>query len=89
VWKALEADEAPPSAEPVQHHLWLIWRQHLDANFRSIDDVEAMALKQMIAGASFGELCEALFESVGDNAEQQAAQYLAGWLQAELISELI
>lgn len=89
VWKALDADEAPPSAEPAKHHLWLIWRQHLDVNFRSIDDVEAMALRLMTTGASFGELCEILFESIGENAEQQAAQYLAGWLEAELISELI
>jgi hypothetical protein len=89
VWKALEAEETPPSAVPAQHHLWLIWRQHLDANFRSIEDVEAMALRLMIAGASFGDLCETLFESMGDNATSQAAQYLAGWLEAELISVLI
>jgi hypothetical protein len=89
VWKALQADETPPSAVPVEHHLWLIWRQHLDANFRSIDDVEAMALRLMMVGASFGELCEALFERMGDNATTQAAQYLAGWLEAQLISELI
>jgi hypothetical protein len=48
-----------------------------------------MAWRLMTTGASFGELCEILFESVGDNAEQQAAQYLASWLEAELISELI
>ncbi len=92
VWKALEADEAPPKASAAEHHLWLIWRQYLNANFRSIDDAEASALRLVIAGASFGELCEALFERMGDDATEdpsaQAAQYLIGWLEAELISEL-
>ena len=89
VWKALEVDEAPPKASAAEHYLWLIWRQHLNANFRSIDDAEANALRLVMAGASFGDLCEALYESAGDDATPQAAQYLAGWLQVGLISALL
>jgi len=88
VWKALEADETPPQAKVAEHHAWLIWRQQLNSNFRSIEDAEADALRLMMQGASFGALCEALFASMGENATSQAAQYLAGWLEAELISTL-
>ena len=70
VWKALEADAAPPKASAAEHHLWLIWRQHLNANFRSIGDAEASALRLVMAGASFGELCQAIFESMGKDANE-------------------
>lgn len=88
VWKALSADETPPAAQQVAPLTWLIWRQDLNANFRSLDEAEAVALKQAQAGASFGAVCESCYQAVGDDATMQAAQYLAGWLEAGLITAI-
>ncbi len=87
VWQALDAEEAPPAVTPL-HAPCLIWRSELISHFRTLEDTEYQAIEQIKAGASFGELCEALFATSGDDTTIQAAQYLAGWLQAGLISKL-
>lgn len=87
-WKALNDDEAPPQPDHQQHLHWLIWRQQMDANFRSLDNTEATLLAQACDGLSFGALCEKLFETVGEDATLQAAQYLAGWLETEMIADI-
>lgn len=90
VWQALNIDKTPPKPlkKATETH-WLIWRQDLTSKFRSLDKTELFALNMALTGASFGALCEALFETLDDAATAQAAQYLAGWLEAELISALI
>lgn len=88
VWQALDAGNTPPKAMQGQPTHWLIWRQDLTSKFRSLDAVELQTLQMALAGASFGELCEVLFETLGEAATNQAAQYLAGWLQEGMIAEL-
>lgn len=87
VWQALDMEETPPVVTPL-HAPCLVWRSELTSHFRTLEDTEYQAIEQIKAGASFGELCEALFATSGDDATTQAAQYLAGWLQAGLISKL-
>lgn len=87
VWQALNVEETPP--KPLQQSVdWLIWRQDLTSKFRSLDNAELQSLQMAFAGDSFGDICETLFETLGDNSVSQAAQYLAGWLEAGLIAEL-
>ena len=86
VWQALDMEETPPKPEKMTDTHWLIWRQDLTSKFRSLTASEVLALQMALASASFGEICEKLFESLGDDATMQAAQYLAGWLQAGLIT---
>lgn len=87
VWQALDAEEAPPA--PVQNNeACLVWRADLNSHYRSINAQELEMLKHIKAGATFGELCESLYETLGDSATQQAAQYLASWLEAGVISQI-
>ncbi|MFM9835021.1 MAG: DUF2063 domain-containing protein [Methylophilaceae bacterium] len=88
VWKALDIEDTPPKAAKVVLTYWLIWRQDLTSKFRSLENTELLALKLSLEGASFGALCESLYEEMGENASNQAAQYLAGWLEAGLICAL-
>lgn len=86
VWKALEADRPPPPVESSPAS-WLIWRQGLDPHFRSLDPGERDALAQVIRGACFSDICEALGRTLGETAAvAQAARYLAGWLEAGLLT---
>lgn len=90
VWMALDAEKTPPAPkkQPIEG-AWLVWRQDLNAKFRIIEETEVLALQMAFAGASFAYICEKLFSTLGEDATLQAAQYLAGWLEAGLISELI
>ena len=90
VWQALNAAEAPPAAAQIKEPC-LVWRKELNSHYRSLDLAEYAAIQQLIAGASFGELCEKLQENLdeeqADNESMaQAAQYLAGWLNEGMIT---
>ncbi|MGQ0442594.1 MAG: HvfC/BufC family peptide modification chaperone [Methylophilaceae bacterium] len=90
VWQALDVEQTPPKpAQSSSHTSWLIWRHHLNAQYRSMEEMEALALHTGITGGSFAEICEALFQRMDEDATMQAAQYLAGWLEAGLITELL
>ena len=89
VWQALDVDETPPKTIKINTP-YIVWRQEWSSYFRSIDMAELTALKQMITGASFGELCEQLQENASeDEATMQAAQYLSSWLNGGLITAII
>lgn len=90
VWKALEAEETPPAlSQNNTHQSWLIWRKNLNSHFRSMGEAEEVALNLGRTGSTFGEICanlEDIFDL--DKATIVAAQYLAGWLEAGLISKV-
>lgn len=86
---ALDADSgatapAPPPAERGARIEWLIHRPTLETEFRSLPADEAEALDRLLAGASFGELCEALAAAPGG--ESTAALTAAGWLKGWLMA---
>lgn len=85
VWKALDNEETPPKPAKINEPC-VVWRQHFDSHFRSLDATELAAIELVMAGARFGELCEKLLEVKGDEASNTAAQYLAGWLNEGLIT---
>ncbi len=64
---------------------WLVVRVGLDTEFRSLPVDEAEAFDRLAGGASFGELCAALGERLGDAAALQAATWLKGWLHEGLL----
>lgn len=90
VWKALDAEEVPPApAKCDSYTTWLIWRSDLNPQFRSLDKAEAMALQMAMSGDCFAEICKSLeAELSAEEATLLAAQYLAGWLEQGLISEV-
>jgi hypothetical protein len=87
VWQALNIDEIPPKAKQIKEP-YLVWRKELNSHYRSLEPAEYAAIQQMMAGASFGDLCETLLEVKGDEATNTAAQYLAGWLNEGLLTAL-
>lgn len=95
-WRAVQAgspvDEGSPvpaAAEPVavaaERTEWLIWRRGLATEFRPTTAEEAAALDRLTGGATFGALCEELFESHGERAALRAAAWLKGWLLEGLL----
>ena len=91
VWQALNAEETPPKVTQINEPC-LVWRKDLNSHYRSLDLAELQAIQLVIAGASFGELCEKLQEN-GDTeiateeaATMQAAQYLSAWLENGVLS---
>ena len=86
VWQALNAEETPPAAAQINEPC-VVWRKDLNSHYRSLNLAEYAALQQLIAGVSFGDLCEKLQEKASEEqATIQAAQYLAGWLNDGLIT---
>ncbi len=78
-------DDSAPALErkatPVR-----VWRQGESVRFKMLSDVEAAALEQVIAGESFGDVCETVARFVGEaEAPARAAALLAGWIADELI----
>ncbi len=76
----------PPAARTARTE-WLILRPELDTQFRSMPADEAAALDRLLGGASFGELCERLATTLGD--EAAAAITAAGWLKGWLLERAL
>lgn len=87
VWQALDNEESPPLPKEVDTPC-LIWRADLNSHYRSMSLQEFKSMQQIAEGASFGDMCESLYVTLEDAATQQAAQYLASWLEAGLIALL-
>jgi hypothetical protein len=85
IWQALDEDVVPPA--PSQTHTpCLVWREDLNSHYRSIDAAEFDALQLLMGGASFGDLCEhCQLQRNAEEATQQAANFLAAWINAELL----
>jgi hypothetical protein len=87
VWQALNLQEAPPKISQIDEPC-VVWRKDLNSHYRSLDPAEYAPIQFVIAGASFGELCEKLQENASEEeATMQAAQYLAGWLNEGLMTK--
>ncbi len=64
IWSALDQDEAPPEAQPLQVPTeLLVWRLDLRPHFRSLGALEASAIDRLMAGDGFATTCEALAEA--------------------------
>lgn len=86
--KAHAGDEAFPSPALLDSHgEWLIWRQDLTVQYRSLDAVETAALDAIAAGATFGEMCETIARlSDDESAPLRAATFLKAWLGDQLLT---
>jgi len=79
--KAANEDLPLPSPTALTAKIeWLIWRLDLGVQFRSLEESEATALDAVVAGATFGEICE-LLAGYFDAADVplQAATLLKRW----------
>jgi hypothetical protein len=89
IFKALTADEAAPGAKPESQQQWLIWRQQLKTQYRSLEPDEAAALDRLRSGGTFADACEALCEwHEPEQVPLRAASYMQRWMHDELVCAL-
>lgn len=75
--------EVEPAEEP---STWVIWRPEFNTNFRSMTADEAAAMRALVEGRSFPELCESLVPFIGeDEAANRAAGLLRAWVEEGMI----
>ncbi len=87
IWSALSEEEAPPAAallpEPAT---LLVWRRELTCCFRTAEPGEARAIELAGQGASFGAICAALIEDMGEEQGVAVAGALLGrWISDGLL----
>ena len=87
-WRAAnDLCEQPPALIDTRLTRWLLWRRGTQTLFRSLDELEASLLDAVGAGATFGELCARLAESVdAGEVAGRAAVLLRGWISEELLA---
>ncbi|MFC4309655.1 DUF2063 domain-containing protein [Steroidobacter flavus] len=87
LFKALSADDPPP--EPVvfeEPQSWLIWREALKTQYRSLSPDESAALDVMRNGGSFEMLCDTLCNwHDAEAVPAQAAGLLKRWVVEQMI----
>lgn len=91
LWHALDQDEDVPPAQalaaPVEV---LVWRLDERPHFRSLAGVEALAVRALLAGASFEALCAALAQSDAGGHQgvaPVAAGLLRRWLDEGVLAD--
>lgn len=86
LFKAL-SEELPPPAPAVLEHVqpWLIWRQGLKTQYRSLSQDEAAALDAMRDGGTFEAMCDLLCEW---HDEEGVPTTAAGMLKRWIVDEL-
>lgn len=85
--KSAADDIALPSPAPLDANVnWLIWRNSLAVQYRSLEPAEAAALDAIATGATFGGMCEAIAHLVDEEAAPlMAATFLKNWLGDQLL----
>ena len=88
IWKTL-IDKTPTNitALTTPECSWLIWRENLITQFRSLEQDEQLALDALISGTKFSEICEILGQYINqEEVPLRAAALLKGWISQGLIS---
>jgi hypothetical protein len=88
-FKALTEDQEVPSGRREPSQQWLIWRQQLKTQYRSLEADEAAALDRLRSGDTFADACEALCAwHEPEQVPLRAASYMQRWMHDELIRAL-
>jgi len=90
LWSALAESETPPAAErlPGPNDI-RVWRHGLSAKFRSVDPIEERALRLVLGGADFAELCAVLAAELGDErGTAEIGRILGLWLQEGVLAAI-
>ena len=87
LFKALSEEQQPPQpAVLASPQPWLLWRQDLKTQYRSLDAAESAGLRVTLAGGTFGAMCEVLCEwHDADEVPLAAAGMLKRWIVEELL----
>ena len=87
LYKALSEDVQPPEGVKLDEpQPWLIWRESLKTQYRSLHADEAAALEQARTGGTFESLCDTLCQwHEPDAVPMQAAGMLKRWVLEQMI----
>jgi hypothetical protein len=90
IWSAINANETPPPAVRLPKPASLaIWRDGFAPRFRTVAAEEATFLEQVCEGLTFGAICAALVERLGEErAAAAAGAFLSQWLADHLIAHI-
>jgi Putative DNA-binding domain len=67
LWSALHAGETPPPAAVLDESATIaIWRNQLAATFRTLEPMDARALRMVKEGRTFAEICAAVTDEAGE-----------------------
>jgi hypothetical protein len=90
VWKKLSDEQQPPDLiQHTQKQSYVFWRKELANYYSLLEPDEAAAIGKLCAGASFGDICEALCDYCEEEAVPlRAVTLLKGWITAGLISDI-
>jgi hypothetical protein len=89
-WHALDEERDVPAVESLPEPGYLlVWRRDERPHFRSMSAHEAWAVRQLLAGVTWGALCDGLAQAWPDqDAATLAAQCLRRWLDEGLLAEV-
>ncbi len=94
VWRALklEQEEVPPP--DALTHAMLVWREGLRTRWKSLDDMQALFVRSLQSGESFGQLCEHLAthlteHAATDDVAQAAVRVLSELLQMGVLCRML
>ena len=90
LFKALSEEREPPQPAILElAQPWLLWRQDLKTQYRSLEPAETAALEVVRAGGTFGAMCEALCEwQDAADVPLLAAGMLKRWIVEDLLAAL-
>jgi hypothetical protein len=87
LWHTLNEDESAQTEEPMPHaHTMIVWRHGLEYRWRTATTDEAPALRALLDGGSFAEICSALPDAGDPDAAANAANLLRAWVDEGLLA---
>ena len=90
LFDALAHDAEVPAPEVTSESSWLISRRGLTPRYRSMHASEARALRTLLEGGTFEEMCTTLCEAhAAREIALHAAQLLRGWIDEELVCNFV
>lgn len=95
VWQTIESEplatDCLSNLKDSEGQYWIVYRQHIESFFRSIENEEAFALQKMQQNFSIAELCDALLENdlfQPETIPQFVLKCLHQWLSDGIVFEL-
>jgi hypothetical protein len=89
MYKAVTEELAAPSASSLDATSWVIWRDDLTPRYRSLASDEADALRALLNGGSFADMCTRLCtHHASDAVAARAIELLQQWLNARMICDI-
>jgi hypothetical protein len=78
-YEATQSDEPAPEPEAGPALTLAVWRQEFEVQYRALDEMEALALPEALAGARFGEICAMLAFARPDETQEWMAATAGGF----------